>query len=61
MYLAGTPQSLPLSEPVLRGSSINSGATYHKGAMSKRFDGKDEQTSLSKPPLNVSFFHTICI
>jgi protein MPE1 len=59
MYLAGTPQSLPLSEPVPRGSSISSGTTYHKGAMSKRFDGKDEQASLSKPPLNVSLFHTI--
>ena len=61
MYLAGTPQSLPSSEPVLRGSSINSGTTYHKGAMSKRFDGKDEQASLSKPPPNVSLFHIICI
>ena len=61
MYLAGTPQSLPSVEPVLRGSSINSGTTYHKGAMSKRFDGKDEQISLSKPPLNVSLFHTICL
>ena len=61
MYLAGTPQSLPLSEPVLRGSSINSGTTYHKGAMSKRFDGKDEQQSVSKPPLNVSLFNTISI
>ena len=60
MYLAGTPQSLPSLEPVLRGSSINSGTTYHKGAMSKRFDGKDDQSSLSKP-LNVSFFHTICL
>ena len=57
MYVAGTPQSLPSSEAVLRGSSVNSGTTY-KGAMSKRFDGRDEQTSLSKP-LNVSLFHTI--
>ena len=60
MYVAGTAQSLPSSEPVARGSSLNSGTTYHKGAMSKRFDGKDDQSSLSKP-LNVSFFHTICL
>ena len=49
MYLAGTPQSLPSSEPA-----------YHKGAMSKRFDGKDELSNL-KPPLNVSFFNTFCL
>ena len=48
MYLASTPQFLP-SEPVLRGSSINGGTTYHEGAMSKQFDGKDEQTSLKLP------------
>ncbi|KAF8809466.1 DWNN-domain-containing protein [Phlegmacium glaucopus] len=49
MYVAGTPQSLPPSETALRGSTTNGGTTYHKGAMSKRFDGKDEQMSPSKP------------
>lgn len=63
MYVAGTgtPQSLPTSEPVPRGTTTNGGTTYHKGAISKRFDGKDEQVSPSKPPLHVSHFHSICL
>ncbi|KAF7982545.1 hypothetical protein HWV62_27514 [Athelia sp. TMB] len=48
MYIAGVGNSTPSSEPVQRpGSHVaGGGPTWHKGAMSKRFDGKEE------PPLN---------
>ncbi|KAJ8095271.1 Protein mpe1 [Marasmius tenuissimus] len=38
MYLAGAANMIPTSEPVQRGFG-----TVYKGAMSKRFDGRDEQ------------------
>ncbi|KAL0567645.1 Protein mpe1 [Marasmius crinis-equi] len=38
MYLAGAGNMIPTSEPVQRGFG-----TVYKGAMSKRFDGRDEQ------------------
>ena len=61
MYVAGTSQSLPTSEPVLRGSTTNGGGgSTYKGAMSKRFDGKDEQLATLKPP-HVSLFHSTCL
>lgn len=43
IYIGNAPGSIPTSETVVRGTS-----TWHKGAMSKRFDGKDE-ASPSKP------------
>jgi protein MPE1 len=50
MYIAGTggpSTGEPLSK---HGGPINSAPSWHKGAMSKRFDGKEEPTS--KPSLN---------
>lgn len=38
-YTAGAGSLIPTSEPINRGGG---GGTWHKGAMSKRFDGKDE-------------------
>lgn len=51
MYIAGASNSAPTSEPVQRpGShSASGGPAWHKGAMSKRFDGKEE-SPLNKPP-----------
>ncbi|KAF9530445.1 DWNN domain-containing protein [Crepidotus variabilis] len=46
-YANGAGPSLPTSEAVSRGAGV---PTWHKGAMSKRFDGKDEpQTSSATP------------
>ena len=44
MYIAGTngSTSVPMSEPVQRPGG---GTAWHKGAMSKRFDVKEESTS----------------
>lgn len=43
MYIAGTNgnTSVPISEPIQRPGG---GGTWHKGAMSKRFDVKEEST-----------------
>ena len=43
MYIAGThgSTSVPTSEPVQRPGG---GGTWHKGAMSKRFDGREESS-----------------
>lgn len=51
MYIAGTgAPGAPTSEAVSKlGGSGNSGPTWHKGAMSKRFDGKDDQANAPKP------------
>ncbi|KAF5316610.1 hypothetical protein D9619_006401 [Psilocybe cf. subviscida] len=51
MYVNGTAPSMPTSEPVSRGGPASTGPVWHKGAMSKRFDGKDETpaTSSTKP------------
>ncbi|KAK0467056.1 DWNN domain-containing protein [Desarmillaria tabescens] len=43
MYIAGAANVVPTSEPVSR-----NGSTWHKGALSKRFDGKDEAPQ--RPP-----------
>ncbi|KAF9563120.1 DWNN-domain-containing protein [Agrocybe pediades] len=45
LYVNGTSTSMPTSEPVSRGSSVAGG--WHKGAMSKRFDGKEDTTTVS--------------
>jgi len=56
MYIAGAGagNSGPISEPVQRhGGSINTSTSWHKGAMSKRFDVKDEPSSGSVRPSTV--------
>ncbi|KAF7308823.1 hypothetical protein MKEN_01082100 [Mycena kentingensis (nom. inval.)] len=45
MYIAGAGNIVPTSEPVSR-----AGPTWHKGAMSKRFDVKEEPPAAPKPP-----------
>ena len=45
MYVNGTGPALPTSEAVVRGGG--GVPTWHKGAMSRRFDGKDETPSTS--------------
>lgn len=40
LYTAGPGSSVPSSEPVQRGGATN--GSWHKGAMSKRFDIKEE-------------------
>src|SRR5258708_3216506 len=44
MYLSSTGQTMPTSDAVARGGGA---PTWHKGAMSKRFDMKDETPSTS--------------
>jgi len=46
MYISGgSGPSIPTSEPVIRAGTTTATSTWHKGAMSKRFDVKDESTS----------------
>lgn len=49
MYVNGAAPSVPSSEPVLRGGPAGAGPVWHKGAMSKRFDGKDETPATAAP------------
>ncbi|KAG6919517.1 hypothetical protein DXG01_005107 [Tephrocybe rancida] len=42
MYLAGTTGAVPISDPLNKPGAPSNGSTWHKGAMSKRFDGKEE-------------------
>lgn len=53
MYIAGVGGAVvPTSESVQRpGGNINTGSSWHKGAMSKRFDLKEDPTATSKPSL----------
>jgi len=53
MYIAAVGSAaVPTSESVQRlGGNINSGSSWHKGAMSKRFDMKEDPASTSKPSL----------
>ncbi|KAG6831091.1 hypothetical protein H0H92_012768 [Tricholoma furcatifolium] len=46
MYLAGSSSSIPTSDVVSKPGASSNGSTWHKGSLSKRFDGKDE------PPAN---------
>lgn len=50
MYIAGVgTAAVPTSEFVQRqGANINSSSSWHKGAMSKRFDVKEEPSVLNK-------------
>ncbi|TFK39808.1 DWNN domain-containing protein [Crucibulum laeve] len=45
MYVAGAPGNIPTSEPVQKGGAAGGGSTWHKGAMSRRFDGKEESVT----------------
>ncbi|KAJ7091409.1 DWNN domain-containing protein [Mycena belliarum] len=54
MYIAGAGLSVPTSEPVQRGGPGPGSSSWHKGAMSKRFDVKDEPSSSSVPKSPVS-------
>ena len=51
MYIAGVGvAAVPTSESVQRsGGNVNSGSSWHKGAMSKRFDVKEDPATTSKP------------
>jgi protein MPE1 len=50
MYIAGVGSAaVPTSESVQRlGGNVNSASSWHKGAMSKRFDVKEESAAASK-------------
>lgn len=54
MYIAGAANTVPVSEPVQRQGPSNGTSTWHKGAMSKRFDGKEESTHVMTKTLTVS-------
>ncbi|KAI5833403.1 DWNN-domain-containing protein [Schizophyllum commune Tattone D] len=49
-YTAGVGGNLPVSEPNQRGGGGGGGSTWYKGAMSKRFDGKDEGPKANSTP-----------
>ncbi|KAJ3815272.1 DWNN domain-containing protein [Lentinula lateritia] len=49
MYVAGTASLIPTSESVQRGSGF-----VHKGAMSKRFDGRDDSQTKFGMPSNLA-------
>ncbi|KAF8906284.1 DWNN domain-containing protein [Gymnopilus junonius] len=50
LYVNGVAPAMPTSEPVSRSGSAANAPTWHKGAMSKRFDGKDESTPTTVSP-----------
>ncbi|TFK53422.1 DWNN-domain-containing protein [Heliocybe sulcata] len=52
MYLAGVASSGTASDASAKGSNVlNGGSSWHKGSISKRFDGKEEEKpSTPKPP-----------
>ncbi|KAJ7696611.1 DWNN domain-containing protein [Mycena rosella] len=54
MYIAGAGIAVPTSEPVQRGGPGAASSSWHKGAMSKRFDVKDEPTSSSVPKASMA-------
>ncbi|KAF7370552.1 hypothetical protein MSAN_00687600 [Mycena sanguinolenta] len=49
MYIAGAANTVPTSEPVQRSGPGSAPTTWHKGAMSKRFDVKEEPPSAPPP------------
>lgn len=55
MYVNGSGPVVPVSETISRGTGP---ATWHKGAMSRRFDGKDDTptttAAVHKPATSVS-------
>ncbi|KAJ7504326.1 DWNN domain-containing protein [Mycena galericulata] len=54
MYIAGAGNTVPTSEPVQRNATGAASSSWHKGAMSKRFDVKDEPSSSLVPKPTVS-------
>ncbi|KAJ6591512.1 DWNN domain-containing protein [Mycena vulgaris] len=53
IYIAGAGLSVPTSEPAHRGGPGAASSSWHKGAMSKRFDVKDEpSSSVPKPSMS---------
>ena len=52
MYVANANANLPTSELVSR-QGPGGGGTWHKGALSKRFDGKEDPTPSSSAPVAV--------
>ncbi|KDR80721.1 hypothetical protein GALMADRAFT_241139 [Galerina marginata CBS 339.88] len=46
LYVNGAAPAVPTSDPVSRAGSAGA-PTWHKGAMSRRFDGKEESPSIS--------------
>ncbi|KAF9006136.1 DWNN domain-containing protein [Cyathus striatus] len=52
MYVAGATTALPTSEPVK--ATPGTGAVWHKGSLSKRFDGKEEPVTSSITPKSSS-------
>ena len=57
MYIAGTgPVSVQDSNSKISGSVGIGASSWHKGPMSKRFDGKDESYHTIPKPLTVCFF-----
>nr|GAT45681.1 predicted protein [Mycena chlorophos] len=54
MYIAGSGSATPTSEPASRGGPSNQPMSWHKGAMSKRFDGKEEAPPAVKPAITKS-------
>lgn len=53
MYVSGATPSVPTSDPVQRPGS-SSTMTWHKGSMSRRFDGKEESHTPSSVPVATS-------
>ncbi|KAF5336100.1 hypothetical protein D9611_006429 [Ephemerocybe angulata] len=45
IYIGNAPGAIPTSDTVIRGTT-----TWHKGALSKRFDGKEEPSPLKPAP-----------
>lgn len=45
IYVAGAGSMVPISDPVQRHGASNAQSTWHKGAMSKRFDVKEDPSS----------------
>ncbi|KNZ74509.1 hypothetical protein J132_06463 [Termitomyces sp. J132] len=58
MYLAGLTGAVPTSDPITKSGASTNGVTWHKGAMSKRFDVKDEQPSSALNKLTSSGIKT---
>ncbi|KAF7356548.1 hypothetical protein MVEN_00988500 [Mycena venus] len=49
MYIAGAANAVPTSEPVQKSGPGAAPTTWHKGAMSKRFDVKEEPSPAPQP------------
>ena len=45
MYVAGAGNVIPTSDPIQRHGASNGVSSWHKGAMSKRFDIKEDPSA----------------